>query len=372
MAKICHVTSVHNTDDVRILKKECRSLAQNGDYVVFLVGKGKNGIYENVNIIGVGESPKNRIKRMTGFASKVVDEAIKVDADIYHLHDPELLRFALKLKRLGKKVIFDSHENVLDSIDDKVYMPFLVRKAFKVYYNRIQKKVLKRIDGIIVVTPQMIDTYKKYNSNIALITNYPIISDCEKEHNDSIVKGRFIFAGGISEQWSHKEIINVLDKIDGVEYYLFGIADEDYLDELKKLSGWRKVYYGGKVSFEVVQEELEKAQFVFALLKPSKNTFYKQGTLGNTKLFEAMENRKPVIATNFDLWKHIIEDNNCGICVDLDNMSSIEAAIRKLLEVSVEEYEKMGDNGRKTVIREFNWNNQAKKLSEFYEHIYML
>ena len=39
--KICHVTSAHNTNDVRILKKECVSLAKNKEYEVYLVGQGE-------------------------------------------------------------------------------------------------------------------------------------------------------------------------------------------------------------------------------------------------------------------------------------------------------------------------------------------
>ena len=70
--KICHVTSAHNTNDVRILKKECTSLAKNKEYEVYLVGQGDSYIYKNVNVVGVGTLPNNRFKRMSEFAKKVV------------------------------------------------------------------------------------------------------------------------------------------------------------------------------------------------------------------------------------------------------------------------------------------------------------
>lgn len=368
--KICHVTSVHSTEDVRILKKECLSLAKKDNYLISLVGPGDSRIYNKVNIIGLGAIPSSRVKRMTEFAKKIVEKAIDLDADIYHLHDPELLRYALRFKSLGKKVIFDSHENVLDSIDDKVYMPVLLRKAFKIYYRIIQNRVFPKLNGIIVVSPQMIDQYEKYNDNLALVTNFPIVNKNESVNKtEPPVKGRFIFAGGITEQWSHREIINAMDKIDGVEYYLFGTADEGYLNELKKLNGWKKVHYGGKISFEAVQAELKKAQAVFALLKPSKNSFYMQGTLGNTKLFEAMENGKPVIATGFVLWKDVIESNECGVCVDLNKETSIEDAIRGVLRFPDEKIEKMGINGRKAISEKYNWLEAEKNLYNLYQKI---
>lgn len=142
--KICHVTSAHNTDDVRIYKKECLSLAKRKNYEVFLVGEGKSITLNGVNVIGVGEKPKMRLKRMMFFASKTIRHALALDADLYHLHDPELLRYALRLKRAGKKVIFDSHENILDSIDEKVYMPLLIRKIAKFYYKILQQIVIKK------------------------------------------------------------------------------------------------------------------------------------------------------------------------------------------------------------------------------------
>lgn len=368
--KICHVTSAHRTEDVRILKKECASLAQNDEYSVTIVGQGENSIYNKVNIFGVGNIPNSRFKRMTQFAKRVVQKAIEIDADIYHLHDPELLRYALKLKKIGKRVIFDSHENVMHSIDDKTYMPLLIRKVFKLYYGVLQKKVLTKVDGIIIVSPQMAELYKVFNDNIALITNYPIIEiDKEQSKHTDAVKGRFVFAGGITEQWSHREIINAIETIDGVEYYLFGAADEKYLNDLKKLNGWKKVHYGGLVSFETVQKEMEKAHATFALLKPSKNSFYMQGTLGNTKLFESMGKGTPVIATGFDYWKPVIEDNHCGFCADPNSEEDIKDKIYMLLQLNNDEYNRMSQNCKEVVSKKYNWEVQAKALLEFYEKV---
>lgn len=371
MIKICHVTSAHNTDDVRIFKKECVSLAKKSEYEVFLVGSGEDRTENGVNVIGVGEKPSGRYDRMVKFAPKVIETAIKVDADVYHLHDPELMRFVLKLKKLGKKVIFDSHENVLESIDNKIYMPVWMRKVFKIYYFSLQHCVLSKIDAIVVVTPQMIEIYKKFNDNVVMLTNFPFIDPSILNANNiaAVQKGTFVFAGGISEQWSHREIIKAIEKIDNIEYRLFGAADENYLEELKSLKGWEKVYYGGRIPFEQVQHELEKAQGVFALLKPSQNTFFKQGTLGNTKLFEAFANGKPVIATDFVLWKDIVEVNNCGICINPDNVEAIEQAIRRILHKDAEEYKQMASCGKKLVTEKFNWGIQEKTLYEMYEDI---
>lgn len=369
--KICHVTSAHDTNDVRIFKKECVSLAKKSEHEVFLVGPGESRTEKGVTVIGVGRKPSGRFDRMAKFAPRVLESAIRVDADIYHLHDPELIRFAVKLKKLGKKVVFDSHENVLESIDDKTYMPVILRKCAKLYYSKLQKYVLKRIDAVVVVTPQMIDTYKLFNDNVVMITNYPIIDmeSLSDSDNGNYKRGTFVFAGGISEQWSHKEIVQAIEDIDDVEYRLFGPVDETYFNELQSLAGWEKVHYGGKIPYEQVQKEIENAHGVFALLKPSKNTFYNLGTLGNTKLFEAFSNGKPVIATDFELWRDIVVDNKCGVCVNPGDVSQIKSAIQSILNIDENEYKAISVEGKRIIKENYNWNVCEEVLFDLYRDI---
>lgn len=361
--KICHVTSAHKTNDVRIFLKECTSLAKNPEDEVFLVGQGDDRIENDVTVIGAGILPTGRLKRMLLFSRRVVNRAKEVNAEVYHLHDPELIRHALKLKKKGAYVIFDSHENILDSIDEKLYMPRALRFLVKKYYSYLQRKVYPKIDAIIVVSPQMIEPHLKFNKNVVMISNFPIVAE-EIEYRET--KGNIVFAGGVSNQWSHKELLKAIRGIEEVHYYVYGIADKDYLKDLLEIDE-SHFTYGGVVSFKEVQSRLEEAEMSVALLKPGKNTFFDQGTLGNTKLFEAMMNKKPIIATDFVLWKRIIEDNKCGLCVDPNDSEEIRKAIIKVHSMSEEDRKQMGENGRKTVIEQYNWTIEEGKLINLYQ-----
>ena len=75
--KVCHISSAHPRNDIRIFHKECRSLANNGFKVYFIVadGLGSNND-EEINIIDVGVH-KNRIKRWMFTGNKIFKEIIK-------------------------------------------------------------------------------------------------------------------------------------------------------------------------------------------------------------------------------------------------------------------------------------------------------
>ena len=101
LMKVCHITSVHRSEDVRIFHKECISLVKAG-YEVYLVEQGESYEKNGVHIVGIGQPPAGRLKRMTLFAKQAYRAALTVDADIYHFHDPELLPWGVKLKKNGR------------------------------------------------------------------------------------------------------------------------------------------------------------------------------------------------------------------------------------------------------------------------------
>jgi glycosyltransferase involved in cell wall biosynthesis len=212
-----------------------------------------------------------------------------------------------------------------------------------------------------------IERLQPYNSNILLITNFPIVDEViEKEKSD---KSSISFAGAVVPNWQHKEIINAIENIDSIKYILAGTADEEYLSELKNLKGWSQVDYLGKIPFNQVKTIYKKETIGVAIYIYCKNMDGTTGNLANTKLFEYMNWKIPIICTDFSLWKKIIVDElNCGICVNPYDTNTISKAIRFLID-NPEVAKQMGKNGRKAVLSTYNWNTQARKLVEFYNKI---
>ena len=117
--------------------------------------------------------------------------------------------------------------------------------------------------------------------------------------------------------------------------------------------------------FDTVNRELWNADIGMALCQYIFGED-KEGTLGNTKLFEEMLHELPVIATDFRLWKEIVEGNDCGICVDPNDVNQIKDAVTLLMK-EPERAKKMGKNGRKVILEKYNWKSQEKNLFEAYD-----
>ena len=244
MKKICHLTSAHTRYDTRIFYKECTSLANAGYEVTLLVAEKKGSqpdIRNGVSIIPVEFEPKNRFDRILNSPKVMLKKALEVNADIYHFHDPELLQIALKLKRKGKKVIFDSHEDICGQILGKKWIPRPFRPIIFIFYKFYSNSVFSKLDYLIGVTPFLVEKLKILNPSTELITNYPILSLEENHIEISTHKGKsFCFAGGITEQWNHETILTALENIDAT-YDLMGRVAPKYMGELQKHKSWYKV-----------------------------------------------------------------------------------------------------------------------------------
>jgi len=121
--KIAYLTSVHPRFDTRIYYKMCKSLALNGYNVSLVVADGKGDeVKDGVSIVDVGATIGGRLSRMIKTCSRVFEKAKELDGDIYHVHGPELIRIDYKLIKKGKKVIFNSYEDICTKILNNPYL----------------------------------------------------------------------------------------------------------------------------------------------------------------------------------------------------------------------------------------------------------
>src|SRR4051794_20140876 len=126
--KVVHMTSVHPPFDVRIFRRECMALAEHG-YDTVLIAPNDGDVSDNgVTVRGISNQTGGRLKRMLMRPIEIFHRAIREDADVYHFHDPELLPVGLALRARGKRVIYDSHENLPRDVMHKQWIPSMLRR----------------------------------------------------------------------------------------------------------------------------------------------------------------------------------------------------------------------------------------------------
>uniref|UniRef100_UPI0040472D65 glycosyltransferase n=1 Tax=Algoriphagus sp. TaxID=1872435 RepID=UPI0040472D65 len=365
--KITHLTSAHTRYDTRIFLKMCCSLSKVNNYKITLVVADGNGneIINNVSIIDVGINSGSRIYRITNTVNRVYQKAKELDSDIYHLHDPELLPIGLKIKKLGKKIIFDAHEDLPKQLLSKPYLnrlnSFLLAKIMELY----EKYTLKNYTFIITATPVIRNKFLKINKNCLDINNYPLLEELSCETPWGERKDEVCYVGGISKIRGIYEIINALVFTTNTKLNLVGTFNEKNLEQFtKSLLGWEKVNnlkYLGRNDVRIVMSQSKAGIVTF---HPSPNHIDSQPN----KIFEYMSAGLPVIASNFPLWKKIVEGNNCGICVDPLKPKAIADAIEYIITDS-KKSQLMGKNGKKAVLEKYNWKVEETKLIKIYNDI---
>lgn len=362
--KVCHITSVHNRYDIRIFEKECVSLANAGYDVVLVVNDDKQRETRNkVTIESLNAKYNNRLSRILFSKRRFLKKVLEVDADIYHFHDPELLPLGHRLKKMNKKVIYDSHEDVPVQILAKHWIPVKFRKLISFLYGKYEHYISKKLDAIVTVTPHIYNRFSQINNNTVKVANFPLLHEFIEMDTSWNNKHKVAcYIGGISKNRGIIQIAEAMKSKD-VELILCGKFESDELED-EVLQNYKNIKYLGVVDRKTVAEVIKKSLFGFVTLLPTPNHIHSYPI----KMFEYMAGGIPVIASDFPLWRSIVEGNDCGICVDPYDINAISDAIDHMLS-NEEEAIKRGHNGKNVVLKKYEWGSQEKNLLDLYNKI---
>jgi glycosyltransferase involved in cell wall biosynthesis len=364
------MSSVHAWHDTRIFGKMCRSLALAGHDAHLLVPR-RHGpeveTREGVTIHAV-PLPASRPQRMWKTVPLLLRRAAELGADAYHLHDPELLRCAVGFqKRVGRPVIYDSHEDLRLQILHKRWIPRGGRRLVGRVVGLLEDRVACRLSGVVAATPSIAMRFAKH-PRCVVVNNYPLLSELEPgcDRKETVAQGRFAYVGGIGRVRGIREMIAALPLAgSAVRLSLAGDWETDGLrKQCTKLTGWDQVEERGFLDRAGVRALLEAAQAGLVLFQPIPNHLAAQPN----KMFEYMAAGLPVIASDFPLWRSIVEGAGCGLLVDPLDPKKIAAAMRWIMD-HPPEARALGDRGRQAVRKTYNWDREFPKLLALYESL---
>jgi len=296
-------------------------------------------------------------------------EAIRLDADVYHFHDPELIPAGLLLRSRGKHVIYDLHEDYPKDILTKPYLPAWSRRPISWTMDQLERAACRHFSALVVVTPSIAERFKSINHRTVIVHNFPYPNEVVLQDTASTWNSRrqsVVYAGGISRQRGIREMVESMALVPAAlsaTLELAGpIAKEDIqLDELSALPGWERVRYHGLLELQRMFDLLRSVRAGLVLFHPEPNHVEAMPQ----KIFEYMGAGIPVIASDFAFWRKLLGEARCAIFVDPKDPQAIARAIETVLANPGQALE-MGLRGQDAVVSQFNWNIEAEKLVRLY------
>lgn len=367
--KVVHISTVHHPYDTRIYHKECLSLQKAGFDVSFITVIDEAAIPDDAGIHMIPlKRRRGRLRRMFLSTWEAYRKAKRLEADCYHIHDPELLPAGWGLKTKHNTVIYDVHEDYTTSIAQKTYIPKGFRKIVASFY-KFAEKLFSRKMALCLAEKYYVDQYPEG----ACILNYPVIHEnaMNLDNDSHPVTDRLLYTGNISVDrgaFIHAQ----LPKMDAsITVHFTGKCPGHLAKAMHGIAGDAadRLFFNGIDTF-IEREEMDAKYHEhnwlagLALFPPTPHYRHKE----LTKFFEYMAYGIPIIASDFPLWTEFMAQHGCGITVDPHNPREMAEAIR-YLQQNPHETRKMGHNGKKAIMEKLNWQQEALKLIHLYQKL---
>jgi glycosyltransferase involved in cell wall biosynthesis len=228
----------------------------------------------------------------------------------------------------------------------------------------------RRMSGLITATPALADRFGSIHRNTVVVNNFVILDEfipstrSEWKNRDSAVA----YYGGISEERGIQEMVAAMDLLPTTLHLKLELGGCFYVKEqeanLAAKPYWKHVNWHGRLDRSGIASLLNRVQVGLVVLHPDEAYLTSQPT----KLFEYMAAGIPVVASDFPLWRSIIQGSGCGLLVDPFNVRDIAAAIEHLIR-NPSEAEAMGQRGRRAAEEHFSWTNEEQVLLSFYSSL---
>jgi glycosyltransferase involved in cell wall biosynthesis len=339
--RILHLTSVHGPRDVRIFHKEARAAAAAGARAW----------------VGAPREPVRRARR-PALGWRLAREARARDADLYHVHDPELLPAALWLaRRTGRPVVYDAHEYLGQTVRTKRWLPGPLRAPLALAAERAERAASRRLSAVVAANEDLAARFAAAGARAVAVANSPWSTAFPAP---APLPGApvALYVGGLGPLRG-LEVMRAafpLVGVPGARLVLAGPGDPGELPP-----GAESV---GPVDHSRVPALLAAARVAWVPLQRHGN--YDRAV--PTKLVEAMAAGRPVVASDLGRMGAMVREAGCGLVVPPADAAAHAAALGRLLS-DAREAERMGAAGREAFLAGLGFEGQARALTSLYDEV---
>lgn len=305
-----------------------------------------------------------------------------LELDAIHVHDLPLAGIGRRIARERDiPFVLDLHENYpaalkIWSHSKKVFGGTFLNPNRWLKY---EEEMVRSADRVIVVVEEAISRFLEKEiaeSKFVVVSNTLNIarfSTQEGQQAEVVEKTDFtiMYAGGFGPHRGLRVAImampEILKKIPTAKLVLVG--DGSDLADLKNLTVRcgveEKVVFTGWVQMNAVPHYLLACDIGII---PYLSTEHTETTIPH-KLFQYMYLRKPVIVSDCKPLQRIVTETQAGLVFKSGDETDFAACVIKL-HADKRLRTGLGENGRKSVERQYNWQHTSGKLIELYEGLH--
>jgi glycosyltransferase involved in cell wall biosynthesis len=259
-----------------------------------------------------------------------------------------------------KKRVYDAHELFTEQKE------IVTRPAVHKFWLAIEKFTVPKFEFGYTVNQFITGELKRrYNVDYAVVRNLPLLQKLYSSSAGMPYEKFIIYQGAVNEGRSFETLIPAMQHVP-VILKIYGKGN--FFDQVKQLIHTYHLEERVELMGYVMPNELKQitpsAYIAVTLFEQTGlNQFY---SLSN-RFFDYIMARVPQVCVNYPEYKTINDKYNIGLMIDDTKEETIAAALNKLLQ-NVQLHEQLQEN---CVIarEELNWENEEKKLIEFYKQL---
>jgi len=296
--------------------------------------------------------------------------------DAIHVHDLPLARVGYEFsQKFNTKFVLDLHENWPALLEVATHVQSVLGKFLSKnrQWEEYEKKYCKLADKVIVVIDEAKERIASLGvdpSKIIIVSNTLNLDEFEiptEKPDPNFIT--LLYAGGINKHRGLQHIIKGIKYINfkGHKLRLWILGSGSYVTELKELALQEevaeKVFFLGWKSYTEMQELFGKSDYC---LIPHLKNDHTDSTIPH-KIFQYMYAGKPMIVSNCNPIKRIVEKTNSGLVYRFDDPEDFNKKLHKMVENKYYSSEEFISRNKQFVVEDYNWLDDSQRLNLIYK-----
>ena len=358
--RVVHVTSSHPPTDPRIYIKEVGALRDAGYDVALVAPAANRDALEDNDFIPL-RMHTSRLGRWVMSWPRTYIRVNRIDPDLIHFHDPDLLPVAIAWKLSGRKVIYDAHESLAKDLSSKPYLSQRQSRILAPVIGWAEREIAASLTHAVAATPAIAG---QWDFPATVVANYPLLEEWQaidsSWHSYAARAGQGCYVGVIHSERCTDTMVAAaaIVAIQGAgPVVLAGPVPEDDVPCGPGLK------YVGVLSRSEVADLMEASRLGLVIFRPAPNV---EEALP-TKVLEYMAGGLPVvISRSLKIGSELVRKAGCGLVVDHDDPEGLAQAMLTLLDDPDSAWQ-MGQRGRDAAIASYSWETEALRLVTAYQ-----